>query len=76
MEQVMRLGVASGQEPAEVAQIVLAAIRAGRFWVLPYEGSADRARAEAATRYGDVNPVFMPILPADVPAADVAPRAR
>jgi NAD(P)-dependent dehydrogenase (short-subunit alcohol dehydrogenase family) len=59
IEQMMRLGVATGMDPAEVAQAVLAAVRAGRFWVLPHEGSAQRAREEAATRYGDENPVFM-----------------
>jgi NAD(P)-dependent dehydrogenase (short-subunit alcohol dehydrogenase family) len=70
MEQVMRLGVAGGKDPAEVAQIVLAAVRAGRFWVLPHEGSAERAREEAATRYGDQNPTFMPFPAiADVPAS-------
>jgi hypothetical protein len=44
-------------DPAEVAEKVLAAVRDGRFWVLPHPGSTERVREAAAKSYGDENPV-------------------
>ena len=61
LDQIMRFGITTGMDPAEVADKVCAAVRDGRFWVLPHEGSGDRVRAVAARSYGDENPVLTPI---------------
>ena len=61
LDQLMRFGITTGMDPAEVADKVLAAVRDGRFWVLPHEGSAERVREVAARSYGDENPVLTPI---------------
>jgi NAD(P)-dependent dehydrogenase (short-subunit alcohol dehydrogenase family) len=56
IDQIMRFGITTGMDPAEVAGKVIAAVREGRFWILPQEGSAERVREAAATSYGDRNP--------------------
>jgi NAD(P)-dependent dehydrogenase (short-subunit alcohol dehydrogenase family) len=61
LEQVMRFGITSGMDPAEVAEKVVAAVREGRFWILPQEGSAERIREVAARSYGAENPQHTPL---------------
>ena len=62
IEQLMRFGITTGMEPAEVAGKVIAAVRDGRFWILPHEGSTERVREVAAKSYGDRNPELVPIV--------------
>jgi len=62
LDQLMRFGITSGMDPAEVADKVHAAVRAGRFWVLPHDGSVARVREVAARSYGDENPRLTPIV--------------
>jgi NAD(P)-dependent dehydrogenase (short-subunit alcohol dehydrogenase family) len=61
LDQLMRFGITSGMDPAEVADKVVAAVRDGRFWILPHEGSVERVREVAAKSYGNENPVPVPI---------------
>ena len=75
LDQLMRFGITTGMDPAEVADKVIAAVRDGRFWVLPHEGSADRVREVAARSYGDENPVLTPIAQ-QAGIAEPAPTAR
>jgi NAD(P)-dependent dehydrogenase (short-subunit alcohol dehydrogenase family) len=61
LEQVMRAGITSGMDPGEVAEKVVAAVRDGRFWVLPQDGSAERIREVAARSFGAENPQLTPL---------------
>ena len=61
LDQLMRFGITSGMDPAEVAEKVFAAVRDGRFWVLPHDGSTERVREMAARSYGAENPRPTPI---------------
>jgi NAD(P)-dependent dehydrogenase (short-subunit alcohol dehydrogenase family) len=56
LDQLMRFGITTGMDPTEVAEKVLAAVRDGRFWVLPHDGSTARVREVAARSYGPENP--------------------
>ena len=77
LDQLMRFGITTGMDPAEVADKVFAAVRDGRFWVLPHDGSAERVRAVAARSYGDQNPELTPIAQQAIaePAAQVGASA-
>ena len=70
VDQVLRAGVEAGMDPAAVAEKVIAAVRAGRFWILPHEGSVDRVREAASQSWGERNPEPVPL--AD-PAGVVGP---
>ena len=74
LDQIMRFGITTGMDPAEVADKVFAAVTDGRFWVLPHDGSCDRVRAVAARSFGDENPVLTPI--AEQVRAEVTVESR
>jgi NAD(P)-dependent dehydrogenase (short-subunit alcohol dehydrogenase family) len=67
LDQLMRSGLTTGMDPAEVADKVIAAVRDGRFWVLPHEGSVERVREVAARSYGEQNPVVPIAQQAGIP---------
>lgn len=45
LREMMRQQIAQGMPPAEVAEAVLAGVRAGRFWILTHPEFGDRATA-------------------------------
>jgi NAD(P)-dependent dehydrogenase (short-subunit alcohol dehydrogenase family) len=59
--------LAQGQDPAEVADCVLRAIRADRFWIVPHEPSLERARVRFESILALSNPPVM--LAGTVPGA-------
>jgi NAD(P)-dependent dehydrogenase (short-subunit alcohol dehydrogenase family) len=63
--------LARGQDPAEVADCVLAAFRADRFWIVPHEPSLERARVRFESILALSNPPVM--LAGTVPGASGGP---
>jgi NAD(P)-dependent dehydrogenase (short-subunit alcohol dehydrogenase family) len=76
LDSVMRVGIGSGMDPDEVAQKVVAAVRDGRFWVLPEDGSHERIRDRAARSFGAENPQPTPLAQQAGVAQPAAPARR
>jgi len=58
VEDALRQSLPGGLAPAAVADLVLDAVRAGRFWVLAGPGTKDMVRVRAADILEDRAPTF------------------
>ncbi|MFC7050080.1 SDR family NAD(P)-dependent oxidoreductase [Emcibacter nanhaiensis] len=63
MKEQLRQGIAaSGMDPAELADMVFAAIAGDKFWIMPHPGYLPRIREEADAIARLENPVYTPLV--------------